>query len=137
MTLVKRLIEEGGLHTTTVNAFEVLGGARSVAARNAAEGLLGLLEVLPLDWDAACHAADVRRRLEGQGQAIGPADCLIAGVCLSRGAQILTRNRAHFERVPGLTLASFFADEVRESPAPAMRGRAQGRVPRPRGKARP
>ncbi len=35
------------------------------------------------------------------------ADYLIAGICLSRNAMLLTRNRAHFERIPGLHLAAF------------------------------
>jgi predicted nucleic acid-binding protein len=34
------------------------------------------------------------------------ADYLIAGVCLSRSAILLTRNRAHFERVRGLSISS-------------------------------
>jgi predicted nucleic acid-binding protein len=30
------------------------------------------------------------------------ADYLIAGVCLARSAGLLSRYRAHFERIPGL-----------------------------------
>ena len=30
------------------------------------------------------------------------ADYLIAGICRSRSAELLTRNRRHFERVPEL-----------------------------------
>jgi hypothetical protein len=43
--------------------------------------------------------------LERSGAAIGMADSLIAGIVLSAGGDLLTRNRRHFERVPGLKLA--------------------------------
>jgi predicted nucleic acid-binding protein len=36
----------------------------------------------------------------------GLADCQIAAVAIEDGAQLLTFNRRHFERVPGLRLAT-------------------------------
>jgi predicted nucleic acid-binding protein len=33
------------------------------------------------------------------------ADSLIAGIVATNGGHLLTRNRRHFERVPGVTLA--------------------------------
>jgi predicted nucleic acid-binding protein len=33
------------------------------------------------------------------------ADSLIAGIVTSNGGALLTRNRRHFERVPGMRLA--------------------------------
>jgi predicted nucleic acid-binding protein len=48
-------------------------------------------------------AAAARQDLEGKGEGIGMADYRIAGICLSRSAILLTRNRRHYERVPGLT----------------------------------
>ncbi len=44
-----------------------------------------------------------RSRL-GRRRPIGTADYLIAGICLTRGGVLLTRNRDHFERVSGLNL---------------------------------
>jgi predicted nucleic acid-binding protein len=46
----------------------------------------------------------LRRALAAQGLPIGMADYMIAGICVARSAALLTRNRAHFERVPGLAL---------------------------------
>lgn len=92
------------LATTVVTAFELLSGARADRHLEKVELLLDALRVLPLDAEAAAAAAKVRRELEAKGQGIGMADCLIAGVCLSRNAVLLTRNRAHFGRVPGLKL---------------------------------
>jgi predicted nucleic acid-binding protein len=40
-----------------------------------------------------------------RGIDIGMADSLIAGICLVRGATLLTRNRRHYDRIPGLMLA--------------------------------
>lgn len=37
---------------------------------------------------------------------IGTADYLIAGIVLANRGILLTRNRDHFERVPGLTLGT-------------------------------
>jgi predicted nucleic acid-binding protein len=39
------------------------------------------------------------------GNPIGMADSLIAGIVMSTGGRLLTRNRHHFERIPGLKLA--------------------------------
>jgi predicted nucleic acid-binding protein len=44
--------------------------------------------------------------LERDGVGIGMGDSLIAGIVLVHDGILLTRNRRHFERVPGLTLGS-------------------------------
>lgn len=93
------------LATTTVSAFELLSGARTRRVQERVERLLAGLSIFPFDADAAEAAAAARRALERQGRPIGMADYLIAGICLARSAELLTRNRAHFERVRGLRLA--------------------------------
>ncbi len=47
----------------------------------------------------------LRQELEGQGQTIGMADYLIAGICVSRSTALLTRNRKHFQRISALAFA--------------------------------
>lgn len=103
---VARLIELGALHTTAVNRFELLSGTRSDRQRGLAETLLASLSTLPLDEVAADEAAAIRRDLEMRGQTIGMGDSLIAGIVRAHGGSLLTRNRSHFERVEGLSLAS-------------------------------
>lgn len=93
------------LATTVVNVFELRSGARSEGERRRVDALLTGLEILPLTHPAARRAARVRRELEARGEGIGMADYLIAGICLEHAAVLLTRNRGHFSRVPGLTLA--------------------------------
>lgn len=105
-------LETGRLSTTAVSAFELRSGARSARAREQVERLLAPLHILPLDAEAASRAAEARRNLEGKGSPIGMADYLIAGICLARSALLLTRNRVHFERVPGLRLGAFSPSEL-------------------------
>ena len=97
-------LREEVLATTAVNLFELESGARTDDQRDKVARLLAPTLILPLDQEAADHAAAVRRRLEAEGRGIGMADYLIAGICLARGAALYTRNRTHFERVEGLRL---------------------------------
>lgn len=106
-----RALESGTLATTAITAFELRSGARSEKVSQKVETLLAALEIFPFDEAAADRAAEVRRSLEADGVPIGMADYMIAGVCLARSASLMTRNRAHFERVPGLEVESTSAGE--------------------------
>jgi tRNA(fMet)-specific endonuclease VapC len=102
---VEQLLRRGAIMTTVISRFELLSGART--ARQLAR-LVQLLEAIPslgLDDAAADSASDIRRSLERSGHPIGMADSLIAGIVTINGGTLLTRNRRHFERVPGLRLA--------------------------------
>lgn len=99
-------LSTGHLATTVVTAFELLSGARGPAQKEKIERLLGAMTILPLEFTASKTAAGIRRDLESRGEGIGMADYLIGGICLSRNAMLLTRNRAHFQRIPGLQLAA-------------------------------
>jgi tRNA(fMet)-specific endonuclease VapC len=98
-------LDDRGMATTAISAFELLSGARSTDQQTTIEALLAALPILPFDDAAGRAAARCRRELESGGQTIGMGDYLIAGICLSRGATLLTRNRKHFERIAGLALA--------------------------------
>ena len=102
-------LERGQLRTTVVTRFELLAGARSARQEKLIIELLGALPCLSLDAAAADRAADVRRTLERKGEGIGMGDSLIAGITLVHRGVLLTRNRQHFERVPGLALGTFAA----------------------------
>ena len=99
-------LRTGALATTSVSAFELRSGARSGTAAEKVEALLDALTILPFDEEAADRAAEVRRTLESEGEGIGMADYLIAGICLARSGLLLTRNREQFGRVPGLSLGT-------------------------------
>lgn len=94
------------LATAAVSRFELLAGARPGRQHDAVNALLAALTTLPLDAEAANRAAEVRRALEAKGNSIGMADSLIAGIVLTRGGRLLTRNHRHFDRVPDLLVTA-------------------------------
>ena len=98
-------LDRGLLQTTAVTRFELLSGARNTNQEGAIRQLLAAIPTLSLDQQAADHAARIHRNLQKTGETVGMADSLIAGIILSHGATLLTRNRRHFERVSGLRLA--------------------------------
>jgi tRNA(fMet)-specific endonuclease VapC len=102
---IAEALSRGGLATTAITAFELGSGARGEAQQAKIADLLGAIALLPFDAGAAEAASEARRSLEAAGETIGMADYLIAGIALSRALPLLTRNRKHFERVPGLVLA--------------------------------
>jgi predicted nucleic acid-binding protein len=93
-----------------VTCFELLSGAGEGKRGDTIRRLLTALRVLPLDRHAAAQAAAVRRELDRTGQTIGMADSLIAGIALTHGVRLFTRNRKHFERVANLKLVDLGGD---------------------------
>ena len=102
---VEALLRHGALRTTVITRFELLSGARHAKQLTRLVQLLSAVPALPLDETAADAASEIRRSLEKCGNSIGMADSLIAGIVTSAGGTLLTRNRRHFERVPGIKLA--------------------------------
>lgn len=98
----------GRLCTTAVTAFELWAGAKSPPQVAVVETLLGAVAILPLDVSAARRAGEVRRELERTGTTIGMADSIIAGIALDHGAILITRNRRHYQRVPGLKVSGLW-----------------------------
>ncbi len=106
----EELDDEGGAATTVINVFEVVYGVnRSMSEvprrMEAFERLIANFEVLDLNIESAKKAAQISGTLSRDGTGIDPFDSLIAGITLTCGAEALvTRNTAHFTRVPGLTV---------------------------------
>jgi tRNA(fMet)-specific endonuclease VapC len=60
--------------------------------------------VLPLNRQIMERFARIRGDLRRKGQIIGDPDILIATTALHHHLILVTRNRDHFQRIPGLTL---------------------------------
>ena len=101
---VERLLRRGALRTTVISRFELLSGAKTPKQLARLVQLLAAVPSLGLDDAAADAASEIRRSLERSGNQIGMADSLIAGIVIANGGTLLTRNRRHFERVPGIKL---------------------------------
>jgi predicted nucleic acid-binding protein len=97
-------LERGELRTTVITRFELLAGVKTPRQEQVVNELLAGLPCLLLDEPGADAAAGIRRTLERDGRGIGMADSLIAGIVVVHRGMLLTRNRRHFERVPGLSL---------------------------------
>lgn len=102
-TAVRELMLAGTLAVSAISVYELTQGSRTSPEQlEKLQGFLSGAAVFDLTQDAAEMAASVNRYLEKRGERIGEPDTLIAGTCLDAGLPILTRNRRHFERVPGL-----------------------------------
>ncbi|MES2643415.1 MAG: PIN domain-containing protein [Myxococcota bacterium] len=104
----RRLAETEEVATTWVTASELFYGAAKSIKPDANSALvvrfLATLPVLGLDLASARVFGEVKARLASQGQIVADADLFIGSVALSRGATIITGNRRHYERLPGLIL---------------------------------
>jgi len=106
----RSLDAEGGAATTVVNVFEVAYGVHrgmsdAPGRLEAFERVISNLEVLSLDYRAAVKAAEISGSLDRSGRGIDPFDSLVAAIALVNGADsLVTRNLAHFQRVPGLRI---------------------------------
>jgi predicted nucleic acid-binding protein len=99
--------DRGQIHTSAINIFELRFGLLirpdDENRRRLAQGLEALLtttlagRVLPFDSAAADAAATLEARRKLAGELKGARDVQIAGVVISRGASLCTRNVRHFE----------------------------------------
>ena len=108
--LVRSLIHGAGYRVTAVTAFELALG-RSYRENPRPVHALLAAPLLTLTRKAGLRSGALLGELRGGGEAIDVRDAMQAGICLEAGATLVTRNVAHFERVPGLLLSR--PDELR------------------------
>ena len=68
------------------------------------EALLAAIPVIPFDLETARIHAHLVVDLLGRGLSVGANDVLIAATALSGGHVVVTRNKRHFDRIPGLAV---------------------------------
>jgi len=94
--------------TTWINAAELhYGAAKSVAPeknRALVMSLLGTLSVLGLDAASVRIFGEAKAMLERKGQRLADADLLIGAIAAARKATVVTGNKLHYGRIPGVTI---------------------------------
>lgn len=106
--LARRLAEPGPAVTTWTTAAELFcGAAKSKApAHNRAlvTEFLSTLPVLGLDAASAALLGEFKVLLERRGEQVEDADLLMAAVAAVHGADVVTGNRRHPGRIPGVSV---------------------------------
>lgn len=102
---------EEQISTTPVCACELYAGAfksakREVEIRKVRE-LLSRMELLDFSVQACERFGKIKQEMESAGTPIGDFDLMIASVALAHNQAVLTRDRGHFEKVPGLIVEAW------------------------------
>lgn len=84
--------------------FGVLRSQRVERNLEIVERLLERVSVLSFDEKSARQTAYLKEHLLRVGRPIADLDLQIAGTALAYNLQLVTHNRRHFERIPGLVL---------------------------------
>jgi len=108
---LENLKEKGfSLNTTAVNGFELWKGAYRSGKKGATvavENCLNEFDVLPLDKKSCKKSAELFEKLKSEGKMVDELDVMIASIAIVHGEKILTLNKKHFERIPGVELMEF------------------------------
>lgn len=91
---------------SAVTAYEATD-TRNLAVREAAFAMLETVDIVPVDGSIAFVASRHSAALRARGRPLPTADLLIAATCLLRRLTLVTRNRRHFARIPGLRVLSW------------------------------
>ncbi|RDC64799.1 type II toxin-antitoxin system VapC family toxin [Adhaeribacter pallidiroseus] len=106
----KYLLTYDAINFSIITYYEILNGLLYKDARKQLEkftDFADLNKVLPLTISATRQAAEIYADLRKTGQPIGHTDCLIAGIALTNGLQLVTNNTDHFRRVKGLEMINW------------------------------
>jgi len=109
--LQRRAAETDEIVTSWVSASELFFGAAKSAHPEANSALvvrfLNTLPVLGPDLASARLFGELKARLARSGRLVADADLFIAAISLSRWATLVTGNRKHYDRIPGLALENW------------------------------
>lgn len=91
---------------TTITVYELLLGVEYLGGKDRAEvdAIIRSSIILPLSEEASREAAKISAELRRSGQQIGIADELIAAICITFDACLLTENVDHFRRIDDLQI---------------------------------
>jgi tRNA(fMet)-specific endonuclease VapC len=99
------------LTTTPVNAAELFDGAFSPRGKKGevakVRGMLERLELLEMSYSVCEKYGRLVNELRSKGVTIGDLDTLIASAAMTHRQILVTRDKAHFEKVTGLVVESW------------------------------
>ena len=98
------------INFSIITYYEILNGLLYKDARKQLKKFINfadLNKILPLTISATRKAAEIYAELKKKGQPIGHTDCLIAGIALTNGFQLVTNNIDHFKKVKGLDIVNW------------------------------
>ncbi|HTP29151.1 MAG TPA: PIN domain-containing protein [Anaeromyxobacteraceae bacterium] len=100
--------------TTWITGAELYYGAAKSKAREKNRALVArFLETLPvlgLDEASVQIFGEAKALLERQGQRLADADLFIGTIAVVHKATVVTRNRRHYEHIPGITIENWIRD---------------------------
>jgi tRNA(fMet)-specific endonuclease VapC len=104
----RRAATDDDVATTWITAAELhYGAAKSNAPeknRSLVKGFLATLPVLGLDDASVQIFGEAKALLERRGQRLADADLFIGAIAVANQATVITGNRRHYERIPGVTV---------------------------------
>jgi tRNA(fMet)-specific endonuclease VapC len=95
---------------SSISLAELAFGAarrRSSKLQELVDGFVGSVQVLAFDAAAASRFGELAASLAEAGSPIGDFDTLLAAHALTCDLTLVTQNRKHFDRVPGLRVESW------------------------------
>ncbi|MHC1725486.1 MAG: type II toxin-antitoxin system VapC family toxin [Syntrophobacteraceae bacterium] len=102
--MAAELILKDSLALTSITVFELYAGVAGARRLAQIDNLVALVPVFPFRTEDALAAVGIYNDLKKRGKLIGIRDILIAGICISRKAPLLTGNKDHFSRIHALKL---------------------------------
>lgn len=101
---VEALLNTSRAAVSAITVYELFNGVVSEKHLRQRDALVQLCEVVKIDAGIARRGSEIYRHLKGTGSLVCHEDVLIAATALETGTPLLTANRKHFERIPGLRL---------------------------------
>jgi len=98
--------DDARLYLSFTVAAELACGT-TLADRKRWEDFLAPFHLLPSSNDVCWEYARAYRHLQKTGALIGANDLWIAATAIAHGMPLVTRNAAHFTRVPGLEIREY------------------------------
>lgn len=112
--IARRAAIRDSVATTWITASELyFGAAKSKAPeqnRELVDRFLASLPILGLDTTAARAFGESKAILQRKGMGLADADLLIGAIAVARNAIVVTGNRRHYDRIPGLTWEDWIRD---------------------------